>query len=285
MTRFSISAEGLAFIKAHEGFHAEPTPLQAGIWLVGHGHVRVGEPGAAVSEDEAHEMLRLDVAPYEQLVTEVAPADLTQGQCDALVSFAFSIGAEAFVHSAVARRVSSGEYVAAACAMDAWRKSDASGEAQVLDVLVRRRAAEKALFLGAAEAAPSAFVRAKLDHAAAILGSPTHFAPTPEVSAVEAAPVAAEKPADAAIIAAVLKAEPATEALLLTQALPPEEVEPVEEIVTAHARPVARTLQQARQAVQRSIEANKAAERAGRNDGLTRAFAGFFNMFRAPARA
>ena len=63
------------------------------------------------------------------------------------MSFAFSVGAEAFGKSQVLRRVNAGDYVSAACAMDAWRKSDVGGELVIVDALVRRRAAEKALFL------------------------------------------------------------------------------------------------------------------------------------------
>lgn len=282
MTSYVVSPEGLAFLAAQEGFYGEPKQMPDGNWLVGHGHVRVGEPGAAVSEDDARELLRLDAAPYERLVNEAVVGPLTQGQFDALVSFALSIGAEAFTKSAVLRRLNSGEFVAAACAMEAWRKSDIAGEEQVLEALVRRRAAEKALFLGGGEAAPSAFVRAKLDHAAAILGAPIAFAQAPAVGEIA---VVAEKAADAQIIVDVLKSEPATEALLLTQALPAEEAEPIEEITTAHAKPVARTVQQGRQAMRRAAEEARAAYAQRRSQGVGRVVSTLLAMFRAPARA
>lgn len=237
-----VSQTGLALIQDFEGFRAEPAQLPDGNWVVGFSHVRVGEAGGVVSETEAADLLALDVAPIERALNKLVTSDVNQNQFDALTSFAFSIGLEAFEQSAVLRRVNSSDLVQAACAMDAWRKSDVSGELEIMDALVRRRAAEKALFLKSETkvVSPSAFMRAKLDHAASILGAPVAFAQAPEVGSI---PVAQPKAEAAQIIAEVLKSEPLTETLLLTQVAPQEDVsefEPV--IVTAHARPVARKL-------------------------------------------
>jgi len=237
-----VSETGLALIQDFEGFRAAPAQMPDGNWLVGYGHVRIGEAGETVTESEAAHLLALDLAPVERVVKALAKVELTQSQFDALVSFAFSIGLDAFAESAVLRRTNAGDDVQAACAMDAWRKSDVSGELETIDALVRRRAAEKALFLKdtAKQAAPSAFMRAKLDHAAAILGAPVAYAAAPEVGSIPVKPVKVD---DAEIITEVLKSEPATETLLLTQVVvdeEPAELEPV--IVTAHAMPVARKL-------------------------------------------
>ncbi len=246
----AISAQGLALIQAHEGFRAEPAQLPDGNWVVGFSHVRTGAAGATIDHAEAVALLVLDVAPFEKLVNARVSRDLNQSQFDSLVSFAFSIGAEAFEQSQVLRRVNSGDYMAAACAMDAWRKSDVGGELEIVDALVRRRAAEKEMFLrDLVLEAPSAFVRAKLDHAASILGAPIKYAAAPTVGSI---PVAQPKPQPAAIITEILKSEPATEALLLTQVVPDDVVEDEGEIVTAHAKPVARTLQEAREAARRA---------------------------------
>lgn len=236
MTAYTVSNAGFALIQDAEGFRAEPGQMPNGSWVVGYGHVRV-EAGEAVNAGEAANLLSTDLTPVTSMVNEKVTQPLTQSQFDALVSFAFSVGAEAFEQSQVLRRVNAGDFIAAACAMDAWRKSDVSGELEVVDALVRRRAAEKAMFLKDMEheAAPSAFLRAKLDHAASILGAPIKFAPAPAVGSI---PVASSKNDPAAHISDVLKAEPATEALLLTQVVSDDFSE--DEIVTAHAKPVAR---------------------------------------------
>jgi lysozyme len=235
----AISANGLALIQELEGFQAEPKQLPTGGWVVGHSHVRVTEPGDAVNENEARDLLAGDVAPIENLVNALVTQPLTQTQFDALVSFAFSVGPDAFATSQVLRRVNAGDYVSAACAMDAWRKSEVSGELVIIDALVRRRTAEKALFLKEMPqaAAPSVFVRPQLDHAASILGAPMAYTPAPEVGSI--APVQ-PKPDPAERLTEILKSEPATEALLLTQVVPAEEAAQDGEITTAHAKPVAR---------------------------------------------
>lgn len=248
----TISAHGLALIQAHEGFRAEPAQLPDGNWVVGFGHVRIGDAGDPLNQDEAAELLKIDIAPVEKLVSARVTQPLNQTQFDSLVSFAFSIGAEAFDQSQTLRRVNAGDHLAAACSMDAWRKSDVGGELQIVDALVRRRAAEKALYLqDLALEAPSVFVRAKLDHAASILGAPVTYAAAPAVGSI---PVTQPKPEPAAVITEILQSEPATEALLLTQVVPDDLVEDGE-IVTAHAKPVARSIEEARAAARRAQEA------------------------------
>jgi GH24 family phage-related lysozyme (muramidase) len=256
----ATSAQGLALIQQYEGFRAEPTRLPDGTWVVGYSHVRVGEPGAPVNENEATELLALDVAAYEKLVNARVSQPLNQAQFDALVSFAFSVGAEAFEQSQVLRRINAGDFVAAACALDAWRKADVGGETVIVDTLVRRRAAEKALFLRDMnnDAAPSVFMRAKLDYAASVLGAPVKYAPAPEVKHAPApAPVA--EPAQR--LTEILKSEPATETLLLTQVVANDAVEHEGEIVTAHAKPVARQFDTVRQATRVAFEAAEAKRR------------------------
>ncbi|MEQ1617976.1 MAG: lysozyme [Terricaulis sp.] len=231
----TLSATGFTLVKKFEGFRAEAFPLPQGGWVLGYGHVRVGEPGAPLSKNEAAELLALDLAPIERLVNAKVTAPIKQSQFDALVSFAFSIGEEAFLQSQALRRVNACEYVAAACALDAWRKGEVDGEVQTVETLVRRRAAEKALFLRdmPLSPSPSALLRAKLDHAASILGAPTKKSPPILV------PAAAPRPSPAQRLTVILKSESATEALLLTQ-IAPDAIGDEGELTTAHAAPVAR---------------------------------------------
>lgn len=251
----AISANGLALIQELEGFQAEPKQLPTGGWIVGYSHVRATEPGEAVNENEARDLLVRDLEPVETVVNSLVTQPLTQSQFDALVSFAFSVGADTFAKSQVLRRVNSGDCVSAACAMDAWRKSDVGGELVIVDSLVRRRTVEKALFLKDMPqvAAPSVFVRPQLDHAASILGAPIKYTPVPEVGSIAPAPARVE-PAERLV--EILKSEPATEALLLTQVVPDDIIEDEEtEITTAHAKPVSRFDFEPRVAPRRSAPA------------------------------
>lgn len=246
---FSISPAGLSFIVENEGFRREPAPLPDGDWVIGFGHVRSGQAGGPVSEFEAAHLLSLDLAPIEKAVNALVTKPLSQTQYDALVSFASSIGVKAFETSQVLRRVNSGQFIAAACAMDAWRKGEVAGALEVVDALVRRRAGEKAMFLRDLSCGPatSALLRAKLDHAASVLGAPIKCAPAPALET-------ASRSDPARRLTEILRSEPATEVLLLTEIVTDEPVEA--EITTAHAKPSARSLD-------REAAAGEAGSRAG----------------------
>jgi lysozyme len=182
-----LSPAGLALIKRFEGFRARPARLPDGRFLYGYGHAAAEAPGAPIDETAAERLLLEDVAAAEGLVNERIFAPLTQAQFDALVSLAFSIGAGAFLSSAVAERVNRGAPIAAADAFDAWRNSTVLGAPRTLDALVRRRAAEKAHFLSdpPATPAPSVFVAPLADAA---------YLATPAVQAKDA-PVLDDAPA------------------------------------------------------------------------------------------
>jgi len=217
----TVSAEGLALVKRYEGFRAEALTLADGRVIVGYGHLQAVAPRAPLCEVEAEALLKQDLAAIEAAIASRVLAPLTQAQFDALASFVFSIGVDAFVKSDVLRRLNAGEPIAAACAMDAWRKSRVNGEPQVLDALVRRRSAERAMFLmlDAPVAAASAYVRAEIDHAASILGASKVAAMSQPASAPQTADEETRK------LAEILARDPST-ALALQ---PPPAPEPVED--------------------------------------------------------
>lgn len=154
------SRSGLELIKAFEGFRPRYKELPDGRWIIGYGHIRKTKEGARVSEDEAEAILReYDLPQVEQLVTDCVLAPLNQNEFDALVSLAFNIGAKAFASSDVVAHINSGNRLAAASAFDHWRRAKIGGRVQIVDVLVRRRAAEKSLFLKTVGHMPSASSR------------------------------------------------------------------------------------------------------------------------------
>ena len=161
------SREGLALMKRFEGYRAEAVSLGDGRWIVGYGHVRGARAGVRLSEAEATLVLReYDLPPVETLVARLVLAPLSQGQFDALVSFAFNIGAEAFARSDTLALLNSGEPLKAAEAMGEWRVARIGGRAIIVDALVRRRAAERAMFLDDSRGrpeAPSPIIRPRLD--------------------------------------------------------------------------------------------------------------------------
>ena len=145
--QFHISDVGLKLIKSYEGYRPDARQLDTGRRVAGYGHAVAKGESLSVSREDAESLLRDDLAPYEALVNDHIFAPLTQGQFDALVSLAFNIGTEAFLASDVVAATNNGRILDAANAFDVWRKSDINGQVYIIDALVRRRTAEKILFL------------------------------------------------------------------------------------------------------------------------------------------
>ncbi len=152
MARYVTSPTGFELIKAFEGFRALAAPLSGGGWVIGYGHTISARKGAKISKADAADLLKWDVSRLEEPLCELIYAPLSQNQFDALMSLAFNIGLVNFKNSMVLRRLNEGCPVGAAAGFDAWRRAKLAGEVIIVDALVRRRAAEKALFLASPEA-------------------------------------------------------------------------------------------------------------------------------------
>lgn len=143
----TLSSTGLKLIKAYEGYRPVDRTLVTGQRVVGYGHRLFDEAPAQLSKTEAENLLKADLQPFEDMINENVHAPLSQGQFDALVSFAYNIGPKAFLASDTLRALNNGRPLDAANGLDIWRKSTIDGKTYVVDALMRRRTAEKALFL------------------------------------------------------------------------------------------------------------------------------------------
>ena len=167
LSRHRVSRAALELIKRFEGYRQKAAQLPDGRWTIGYGHTLTAREDAEVSETDAEALLVYDLIAVQHAVNENTLAPIGQNQFDALCCFAFNIGPDNFRRSQVLKRLNAGAAVQAACAMELWRKADFEGERIVIDALVRRRAAEKALFLtpddGVFVAAPSPLLRPVID--------------------------------------------------------------------------------------------------------------------------
>lgn len=164
--RQHATGAALELVKGFEGLRLRAARLPDGRWTIGYGHLQSAREGAQVSEADAEALLIYDLMQVAEGVRELVYTPLNQNQFDALCAFVFNIGLDAFKGSGVLRRLNEGKLLEAACAMELWRRATIDGESLILDALIRRRAAEKILFLTPPEgwvAAPSALIAPRLD--------------------------------------------------------------------------------------------------------------------------
>jgi lysozyme len=154
------SEKCLQLIKHFESFSPVPYLCPAGLPTIGYGHViqKTEAVYGRITEPQAVQILVRDVAGFEAIVTRHVRVQLNQGQFDALVSFAFNVGAGAkgkkdgFVTlkngqpSTMLKLLNAGEYAQAADEFPKW----IYGGGKKLAGLVRRREAERKLFEGVA---------------------------------------------------------------------------------------------------------------------------------------
>jgi lysozyme len=141
-----LNQAGLDLIEEFEGLSltAYPDPGTGGEpWTIGYGHTGGVTPGETITQEQAEEFLKSDVAGAETSVENLVEVDLTPNQFAALVSFTFNLGGGALAGSTLLALVNSKEFDAAAQQFGRWVYADG----QELEGLVRRRAAEAKLFL------------------------------------------------------------------------------------------------------------------------------------------
>lgn len=138
-----ISGIGLNLVKHFEGLYLKAYLCPANVWTIGYGHTKNVKPGDVINEKKAEELLRQDMDRFETGVTRLVKVPLKQRQFDALVSFSFNVGLGALRRSTLLSKLNKGNYKAAADEFKRWNK----GGGKVLRGLVRRRKAERDLFL------------------------------------------------------------------------------------------------------------------------------------------
>jgi lysozyme len=146
-----LSRAAIELVKAFETFNAVAQPLAGGGWTIGYGHTRTARDGAEVGREDGQALLVYDLNQAAEVVARALYAPASQRQFDALVAFCFNIGVENFRSSSALARFNAGATLEAADEIERWRHAELGAGAQVVDALVRRRAAEKAHFLGLPE--------------------------------------------------------------------------------------------------------------------------------------
>lgn len=136
------NAAGIALIKQFEGCKLSAYLCPAGVPTIGVGHTgRDVRIGMTISQEQADDLLANDLRLFEQGVQGLCPK-CTSNQFSALVSFAFNLGLHALEGSTLRTLHNAGKYTAAQDQFGKW----VFAKGKRLDGLVRRRAAEAALY-------------------------------------------------------------------------------------------------------------------------------------------
>jgi lysozyme len=156
----NVSDRAINMIKHHEGVRQKPYRCPAKLWTIGVGHVLYPEQGKMKIDDrdgfalkpednrvfsmeEVDGILKSDLQRFERGVATYCPVALTQGQFDALVSFAFNVGLGTLQRSTLRQKVLRGDIDGAA---EEFLKYCMAG-GKILRGLQNRRKDEQAMFL------------------------------------------------------------------------------------------------------------------------------------------
>lgn len=149
LNALNISAEGIALIKEFEGCKLEAYLCPENVPTIGYGCTSGVALGQKISLEEAERMLRAQMAPYEKAINQGVKVPLTQGQFDALCSFAWNVGpgwisGKGHKQATFIARLNNGDYNAVEPGLMEFTRGAGSGKHY--DGLKRRRRKEADLF-------------------------------------------------------------------------------------------------------------------------------------------
>ncbi|ARS54313.1 lysozyme [Kushneria konosiri] len=149
------SQNGLDLIKASEGLELTAYRDSVGVPTIGYGHTLNVKMGDVITASRAESLLQSDLRRFEAAVNRMVVVEINQNQFDALVSLCFNVGNAAIKSSTLLRLLNAGDYLGAADQFPRWVYAGGVK----LNGLVKRRAAERDLFLAPAQArAPASWL-------------------------------------------------------------------------------------------------------------------------------
>lgn len=144
----TLSPRGSDLIKGFESMKLRAYKDGAGIVTAGYGHTGPEVKfGAQYTLEVVLAWFASDSLKAQHTVIHNTDQPLTQNQFDALVSFCFNIGVDAFVRSTLLKLVNAGKAEEAAEEFVKWDHITVEGEKVESAGLKKRRCAERALFL------------------------------------------------------------------------------------------------------------------------------------------
>ena len=146
-----VSPTAINLVKQYEGFRSYAYIDTNGLPVIGYGQsiirgrkVRMGQ---YISRAEADAELAKELHRLQGLVASKVKVKLNPNQLAALTSLAYNAGIRVVTKSTLARKLNAGNYAGAANEILRWNKAHQGGKLVPLAGLIRRRQAERQLFL------------------------------------------------------------------------------------------------------------------------------------------
>jgi len=141
------SKDGLHLTEQFEGVKltAYPDPGTGGApWTIGYGHTGPEvHQGLTITQEQAEQYLAQDVKKAVADVNAKLTVEVTQGEFDALVDFAFNCGCGNLNNSTLLKKINAGDFQGAAHEFEKWDMAAGKHMAGLL----RRRQAEELEFV------------------------------------------------------------------------------------------------------------------------------------------
>lgn len=115
------SEKCLELIRKFDGLKLQAYKDPSGMWAIGYNHVgSPAEEGKVISQEEAENLLRLDINNVGSTVLYMLHVPVTQNMFDALCSLAFSVGTISLQKSWLITYLNNGSYDQVAVEIPRW---------------------------------------------------------------------------------------------------------------------------------------------------------------------
>jgi lysozyme len=138
-----ISDSGRQFIRKWEGCCLKAYLDTGGVWTIGVGHTKNVHSGQVINEQQVDALLSEDLKEAENCINNAVQLSLSQNQFDALVSFTFNVGCDAFSNSTLLKKLNCRDITGAANEFPRWIYDNG----RMITGLLKRRNEEKNMFL------------------------------------------------------------------------------------------------------------------------------------------
>jgi lysozyme len=144
----NTSQTGINLIKGFEGKRLSAYDDGVGVWTIGYGTIKYPngvrvKKGDTCTDAQAESYLKNDLVKFENAINRFVKVPVNQNQFDALSSFTYNLGETNLSKSTLLKKLNAKDYAGAADQFLVWNKAGG----KVMNGLVRRREAERSLFL------------------------------------------------------------------------------------------------------------------------------------------